>query len=79
MKTIPTAEEFINCEEYWRVIPNYDTIHAMIEFTKLHVTQSLEQASKEAKMQSFLVDEDSYIEIIDRTSILNAYPLVNIK
>lgn len=38
MKTIPTAEEFINCEEYWRVIPNYDTIHAMIEFTKLHVT-----------------------------------------
>lgn len=59
---------------------------AMIEYARLHVKEALLQASEKCKMISvsgdnyFGNDEDDYlIDIIDKNSILNAYPLKNIK
>ena len=71
-----TAEEFINCEQYYRVTPNYDTINAMIEFAKLHVEEALKVASEKGYIQ---IDEHELSCSVDKKSILNSYPLTNIK
>jgi predicted AAA+ superfamily ATPase len=71
---ISTAEEFwfkntgqnINQEEY----------SAMVEFAKLHVEAALKEASEKATVYA---DEGGYSEFVDEQSILNAYPLDNIK
>lgn len=34
---IPTAEEFLNTEQFWRVRNDFDTQTALIEFAKLHI------------------------------------------
>ncbi len=60
---------------------------AMIEFAEFHVREALKQASEEAYTKSEMSytggmgGRDLYesIEIIDKDSILNAYPLENIK
>lgn len=55
----------------------------MIEFARLHVEEALKQASENFKMK-FKVDiaelhmNDDWTEV-DKSSILNAYPLENIK
>ena len=46
---------------------------AMIEFAKLHVKEALKQASEKVYVSDTVFCE------IDRDSILNAYPLENIK
>ena len=46
---------------------------AMIEFTKMHVEEALKQASEQVYVSDTVFCE------IDRDSILNAYPLENIK
>ena len=46
---------------------------AMIEFAKLHVKEALKQASEQVYVSDTVFCE------IDRDSILNAYPLENIK
>lgn len=74
-KEVPTVEETwfkntgssINQEEY----------AAMIEFAKLHVEAALKAATNNAKMDSDPFDYED--EWIDKDSILNAYPLENIK
>jgi hypothetical protein len=48
----------------------------MIEFAQMHVTEALKQASKKALVYA---DEGGYSEFVDEDSILNAYPLTNIK
>ena len=46
---------------------------AMIEFAKMHVKEALKQASEQVYVSDTVFCE------IDRDSILNAYPLENIK
>lgn len=69
---ISTAEEFCNeklgFEEYGTDIPYF-----MIEFAKIHVKEALREASKNAECLP------NYFDCIDPQSILNAYPLENIK
>ena len=79
---IPTAEEFLIKENLPTDILSGDDInYAMIEFAKLHVEVALKEASENADM-----DNEYYQSLqegtsggIDIESILNAYPLTNIK
>ena len=77
---IPTAEEFLSTYsiEYGdsknnsrAIVKASEATNALIEFAKLHVTEALEAASKSVKYNR------PYIEVKD--SILNSYPLENIK
>ena len=77
MEKIPTAEDIffrnagktINQEEY----------SAMIEFAKMHVEQALKEASEgQIKKDIYMMAE--YGESMNwKESILNSYPLENIK
>jgi hypothetical protein len=73
---IPTAEEFLQNS-------NKTTFNAieetMIEFAKIHVAAALNEAANEADVEA--VDADMYgvIWCVDVNTILNAYPLTNIK
>jgi hypothetical protein len=76
MTEISTVEEFwfkntgqnINQEEY----------SAMIEFAKLHVEAALKEASEKANYNTY--GHEHIEEVwIDKDSILNSYPLTNIK
>lgn len=85
MSKIPTAEEFI-LDNYEVNYANPEILKVMIEFAKLHVKAALKLASEKAKQ---IEDPYSYTGntgseypadyIIDKDSILNAYPLKNIK
>lgn len=55
-----------------------DIENIMIEFTKLHVIAALEEASKTTKWKEQITMQGLQITII-KSSILNAYPLENIK
>jgi len=73
---IPSAEEILKHNEsnaYYDQNSEY-RIKSMIEFAKLHVTEALKQASENA--ESYIQGESM---VIDKDSILNAYPLENIK
>jgi len=82
MKTIPTAKEVFDI-----MLSKNDeatSTEMMIEFARLHVTEALKEASEKAitKQVSFspnYSDEILYVYKIDGDSILNAYPLENIK
>lgn len=86
MEKIPTAEEFK------RMHPKYVTSEVsvetlMIEFAKLHVEAALKEASKEATINKNKgeVTARTFGNVINGTysinqqSILNSYPLSNIK
>ena len=89
MSKIPTAEEFLNKYDYpsirfCNVCMNFekDLQKMLIEFAKLHV----EACKKEINEKVILTDEVCEVlqnhwfeEYIDKNSILNAYPLENIK
>jgi hypothetical protein len=85
MKNLPTAEEFLdNRTETSKglvdneiYIPFDDAIEAIIEFAKLHVEQALKEASENAEMKWVRFTDHDYE--IDKDSILNSYPLENIK
>jgi hypothetical protein len=76
---IETAEEFwfkntgqnINQEEY----------SAMVEFAKLHVEAALKAASDKASLTDFAYEflQEGAYDAIDKDTILNAYPVENIK
>lgn len=86
MGKIPTAEEtFKNIFEKNECFIDYDisglrTIEeAMIEFTKLHVEEALKEAS-EGRIEKDIYMITEYGESMDwKSSILNSYPLENIK
>ena len=63
---IPTAEEFCNDMRY----VTYSLDEKLITFAKMHVEEALKEASEQV---------DTVFCEIDRDSILNAYPLENIK
>ena len=73
MSKIPTAEEFCNerlgFEQYGTDVPYF-----MIEFTKFHVEAALKKASEKV-----IIEDDPFEYELDENSILNAYPLENIK
>lgn len=88
-KTPLTEEE----KHYYidRIITHDDYIKGMIEFAKYHVEQALEKAYLDSEMRvsendtneypSFTDNyDDGYVTItVSKDSILNAYPLENIK
>lgn len=80
---IPTAEEFI--EETYSFIPfELDQItELMQEFAKLHVQKALKRASVLAELKDIGIDDETGVGesniVVDKQSILNAYPLDNIK
>ncbi len=55
--------------------------NAMIEFAKLHVEAALKEASENAFITNHnpTLDDDRFYKKTDKNSILNAYPLTNIK
>lgn len=84
MDKIPTAEEVLN-RDYTSTKEN--AIKAMIEFAKMHVKLALTQASEDGKISDnskYMTREElEYGAVkkyhIDKSSILNAYPLTEIK
>jgi len=92
---IPTAEEFLNntqegnsiwgdlLKDKGDVFYAEDVKIAMIEFAKLHVQAALEAASEKADLKDYEEYQygGGYItkQEIDKDSILNSYPLENIK
>ena len=77
---LPTAYQFLT---NFTDEPDDDTIYkAMIEFAKLHVEAALKEVSKKAVLTDEVCDvlqEHWFDEYIDKDSILNSYPLDNIK
>jgi prophage maintenance system killer protein len=77
---IPTAGEFLTNYLRTNGIIFYtprDVKQAMIEFAKLHVEAALKQASEKAYYRDF----NEYVcrSEENKQSILNSYPLTNIK
>ena len=80
MKKIPTAEEFNNDIRY----VTYSLDEKLITFAKLHVEKALKEASENATVTPIdheEISEGSFRPIwgVDDDSILNSYPLNNIK
>ena len=69
-----TAKEFYN--NNYTSDEEASTINLMLEFAKYHVEQALKAASENAEMKIVKYTDDYEI---DRDSVLNAYPLENIK
>lgn len=72
---IPTAKEFILNNSGCRKV-------MMIEFAKLHVEMALKEASEKANTKTEYwvnLGGDHEETTVDKQSILNAYPLTNIK
>jgi len=63
-----TAREFLYQD------PEISIEQTMVEFAKLHVQEALKSAS-----ESVLIDGHPFEYELDKNSILNAYPLENIK
>lgn len=61
-------------KEYFTV-SKHDALEAMIEFAKLHVEAALKEAGQKASMDEPIIR----VFYINKDSILNAYPLTNIK
>ncbi len=83
-KEVPTAKKYIskNLTDFWEggkaQYTEEDVEQAMIEFAKLHVEAALKAAVDNVEINDFDVD-GSYSPDIDEESILNSYPLENIK
>ena len=76
---IPTAEEFLKKKQPNGIIqPHSDYWEAMIEFAKLHVEMALREAS-DTKISGVYSETKYKRGDNDKNSILNAYPLTNIK
>jgi hypothetical protein len=84
MKKLPTSEEFLKENN---VVGMTDLLSPMmIEFAKLHVEQALKEASDNAEAdytyEGFggeFYDQPIYRYFVKKDSILNSYPLENIK
>lgn len=78
-KEIPTAYEFLETSKSEMYYED------LIKFAKLHVKAALEAVVEKSKINSKLhpdfdgIGNPEWINEIDKDSILNAYPLTNIK
>ena len=89
MSKIPTAEEKLKANFYNGSFIEInsgdfeDIKNIMIEFAKLHVEAALKEASKEVKTfdvyNESCGDLECKVTLVKKDSILNAYPLENIK
>lgn len=70
---IPTAEEFIII---YNSSNQKDSL--MVAFAKLHVRAALEAAYENVEINDY-DEHKQYSSHVDKDSILNAYPLTNIK
>lgn len=80
MNNIPTAEEYltqVSLLEYSK--KDYPIAELMIDFAKLHVEAALEAASIKIKTDALETFGTDIPDCWDEDSILNAYPLSNIK
>jgi len=77
MSKLPTAEEVYTDFHFNYKGDNNSVIEAMAEFAKLHVEAALKAASENADTLKGEVYASK--GCIDKDSILNAYPLNNIK
>ena len=78
---IPTAAEFLKEYELGNTgkIDIEDAKEAIIEFAKLHVEAALKEASENATTFNKPKFKGDINYVVDEDSILNAYPLENIK
>jgi hypothetical protein len=78
MVEILTAEEFL--ESQHEIVPNikFDIRQVMIEFARMHVAAALKEASEKADTQE-MGKGFTAETVVDKDSILNSYPLTNIK
>ena len=81
MSKIPTVEEFFE-QHIQRGVNNTHSnyLNTAIEFAKLHVEAALLEASEKAtvNINGFIQEYDENC-CVDKDSILNTYPLKNIK
>lgn len=73
MSNIPTAEKFANGMLGKEQYPT-DTLYCMIEFAKLHL-----KAQAEAICENVEINGNVPQDWVNKNSILDAYPLENIK
>jgi len=83
MEKIPTAEEImqkhLDPHDCLRLSKCYEmTLESMIEFAKMHVKAALKAASEDGQAKYDPIFE-VYVSDVDKDSILNSYPLKNIK
>lgn len=84
MNEIPTAEAFYaKCREEWDT-GSYsppDPYKFAIEFAKLHVQAQNKAILEKVRLTDFAEEflQEGAGNAIDKNSILNAYPLINIK
>ena len=74
---MPTAEDY--ALSTMQNVDTDDIVNVMIEFAKLHVTEALKQASVKGETKKYNYGPGGSHIGIERNSILNAYPLENIK
>ena len=87
MSKIPTAEEFLTISDEFEVLETRKqeevVTKTMIEFAKLHVEAALKEASEKAKTfdvyNESCGDLECKVTFIKKDSIINSYPLENIK
>jgi hypothetical protein len=83
MEKIPTASEFYqNYIEENNHDSHIDIEEMMIEFAKMHVEAALKEASENAETEDVWEGNtgSEYCDtIVNKDSILNSYPLENIK
>jgi hypothetical protein len=83
MNKVPTAEEFLkkNIDYVLEKDAKQDVVQAMIEFAKLHVEAQRDDILKKVSLTDFAQEflQEGASDAIDEESIINAYPLENIK
>lgn len=74
---IPNAETFF----FRRGAEMSDVPETMVEYDRLHVEAALKAASEKASLTDFAYEflQEGAYDAIDKDTILNAYPLDNIK
>ncbi len=75
LKDIDTTERGLSLDTVW----TDSAVKAMIEFAKLHVQEALKAAAKRAVAKEDPSDYGTGEIWVDEKSVLNAYPLNNIK
>jgi hypothetical protein len=85
MGKILTAEEFliINDDKDFRLSMSGRYVsEMMVAFAKVHVEAALKEASENAETEEGIgnpYDPNDIYYVVDKNSILNSYPLTNIK
>lgn len=80
MKPIPTAEEYISSNYPNLYIDLAATKLLMKEYAQLHVQAALEAAAENAEVtEGWNTGFSGSAASVDKDSIINAYPLTNIK